>query len=55
MVKQEWSGQIKVFCMLRCRHGDFVYTEEELRVMEADRDALRDAGADGFVFGALTP
>lgn len=47
------SRKIPVFCMLRCRAGNFVYTQEEMEAMKEDVRALRKAGADGFVFGAL--
>lgn len=40
--------------LIRPRGGDFVYAEEEVRVMVRDLAALRGA-ATGFVVGALTP
>ncbi|KAJ9590926.1 hypothetical protein L9F63_016024 [Diploptera punctata] len=47
---------IPVFVMLRLRAGgDFVYTQQEIEVMKNDATVLKDWGADGFVFGALTP
>ncbi|HSI77346.1 MAG TPA: copper homeostasis protein CutC [Lunatimonas sp.] len=46
---------IPIMVMIRPRGGDFVYTEEELEVMATDIRLLRDAGANGFVFGILTP
>lgn len=46
---------IPVFVMIRPRRGmDFVYSPEEVSVMEIDIKTLKEAGADGFVFGALT-
>ena len=46
---------VKVNVLIRPREGDFVYTDEEIAVMEADiREAVK-AGADGIVTGALTP
>lgn len=39
--------------MVRPRAGDFLYTDAELRVMEADIRAFKDAGADGVVLGVL--
>lgn len=45
--------RIPVFCMIRCRAGNFVYSPEEMEVMKEDVTVLRKAGADGFVFGAL--
>lgn len=44
---------IPVFCMIRPRGGDFFYSDKELSVMKEDIQILKDAGADGFVFGAL--
>lgn len=45
--------RIPVFCMLRCRVGNFVYSQEEIDIMKEDARILRKAGADGFVFGVL--
>lgn len=42
-----------VMTMVRPRGGDFVYTEEELGIMEADIFAACEAGADGIVLGCL--
>lgn len=40
--------------MIRPRGGDFCYNSEELQTMILDVEALKLAGADGFVFGCLT-
>ncbi|KZC06017.1 PREDICTED: copper homeostasis protein cutC homolog [Dufourea novaeangliae] len=45
---------IPVYAMLRLRAGNFVYIEEDTEVMLQDLKILKDHGADGFVFGALT-
>jgi len=45
--------KVPVFCMLRCRPGNFIYKPEEIEVMKEDAKILRKSGADGFVFGAL--
>ena len=46
---------IPVFVMLRPRSGDdFVYSSYEVEVMKNDAVVLKEWGADGFVFGALT-
>lgn len=44
-----------VVAMVRPRAGDFVYTNEELAVMEADIRAARRAGLAGVVVGASLP
>ena len=46
--------QIPVFAMVRPRGGEYVYTADEARAMEGDVHAMREAGAHGLVFGALT-
>lgn len=42
-----------VMAMIRPRGGDFVYTEEELSIMEADIFSACEAGVDGIVLGCL--
>lgn len=49
------DGGIPVMAMVRPREGGFVYDESEKRVMLLDAQAMIGAGADGIVFGALTP
>lgn len=44
---------IPVFVMIRPRGGDFLYKALELDVMVSDLVSLKEAGADGFVFGIL--
>ncbi|XP_073840812.1 copper homeostasis protein cutC homolog isoform X2 [Musca autumnalis] len=47
---------IPIYCMLRPRRGnDFVYTDYEMTALLHDMELLQENGADGFVFGALTP
>ena len=45
----------RIMMMIRPRGGDFLYSAEEAEVMRADILAARDGGADGVVFGCLTP
>ena len=45
---------LPVHILIRPRFGDFLYSEEELSVMEADIRAFRRAGAQGAVIGSLT-
>ncbi|XP_060527693.1 copper homeostasis protein cutC homolog [Cylas formicarius] len=47
------SKKVPIFCMLRCRPGNFIYKTEEVEIMKEDAKILRRNGADGFVFGAL--
>ena len=42
-----------VMSMVRPRGGDFLYSQEELEVMELDVRHAKAAGADGVVFGLL--
>ena len=45
--------KIPVFCMIRCRSGDFFYDSYEISTMVSDAKLLSENGADGFVFGFL--
>lgn len=49
------ASSIPVRCLMRPRGGDFQYTNEEIAQMAMEMEALRAAGADGFVIGCLTP
>ncbi|KAK9497454.1 hypothetical protein O3M35_004163 [Rhynocoris fuscipes] len=44
---------IPIFVMIRCRGGDFVYSDHEIEIMADDLKILKENGADGFVFGIL--
>lgn len=46
--------QIPIRCLMRTRAGDFLYTKEEIRMMAAQIEVLRQLGADGFVIGCLS-
>lgn len=52
-VKQ--SVKLPVLTMVRPRPGGFAYSAEEFRVLRRDMDLLLAHGADGIVFGILTP
>ncbi len=46
---------IALYVMIRPRGGDFLYSETEFAVMQADIEAAKAAGADGIVLGLLHP
>lgn len=46
--------KMKIFPMLRPSPGGFIYSDEEKLIILSDLEDLKAAGADGFVFGALT-
>lgn len=47
-------GGIEIHAMIRLREGDFCYTEEEVRQMQADIAYMAKVGVHGVVFGCLT-
>ena len=49
------SISIALNVIIRPRGGDFLYNEEEIREMEYDILMAKELGADGLVFGCLTP
>lgn len=51
-IRQE--SDIEIRAMIRPRSGDFLYTPEELELMELQIRELRALGCEGFVFGCLT-
>lgn len=52
---RERFPQLRIHVLIRPREGDFVYTEDELQVMETDIREAVAAGATAIVAGALTP
>ena len=46
--------RLPIIVMIRPRGNNFVYTNEEFRVMQANVDLFLQAGANGFAFGILT-
>ena len=48
------ESDIPVRCLMRPRAGDFLYTNEEIAMMAAQIQQLKEDGADGFVIGCLT-
>ena len=54
MVRRARSVEgIGLHVIIRPRGGDFLYSPEEIAVMEADIDAAKAEGANGIVFGML--
>ena len=49
------ESDIPIRCLMRYRPGDFFYTADELELLREQIIALKQAGADGFVIGCLTP
>ena len=49
------SISIALNVIIRPRGGDFLYNEEEIKEMEYDIIMAKELGADGLVFGCLTP
>ena len=49
------ASAVPVMAMLRPREGGFRYTDTAFASMLADGEQLLAAGADGLVFGCLTP
>ncbi|CAH1394969.1 unnamed protein product [Nezara viridula] len=46
---------IPVIVMIRPRTGDYIYSDEEIEIMSEDIKIYKEHGADGFVFGIVTP
>lgn len=46
---------IDVFILIRPRSGDFLYSNEELQIMQEDIRIASTEGAQGVVLGVLTP
>lgn len=49
------TGSTHLHVIIRPRGGDFVYSSLEAERMMTDIEVARDLGADGVVFGCLTP
>lgn len=55
LMRRASGADVPVFAMIRPRAGDFVWSPDEMAVMEADIHAARDAGLQGVVLGASRP
>lgn len=54
-VVKSLQSELPAVAMLRPRSGGFAYSPTELEAMEVDGDSFVGAGAQGLVFGVLTP
>ncbi|MFI5257515.1 MAG: copper homeostasis protein CutC [Gemmatimonadales bacterium] len=55
LIEATWDQvTVPLFVLIRPRSGDFLYTHDELDVMERDIRVARSLHADGVVVGALT-
>jgi copper homeostasis protein len=55
LIEVKAAVALPVLVMVRPRPGGFAYNEAEFRVMQRDVDLALEHGADGIVFGILTP
>ncbi len=55
MMRRAAGSGVPVFAMIRPRAGNFVWSPDEMAVMEADIHAAREAGLQGVVLGATLP
>lgn len=46
---------ISLFVMIRPRGGDFLYSDDEFRIMTEDISVAKESGANGVVLGILNP
>lgn len=53
LIEARKNTKIKIVCMVRCRGGNFSYSDEEYDTMFKDAELLLKNGADGIVFGFL--
>ena len=53
--KNNARDKFTINCMVRCRVGDFCYTDSEVETMLEDLKKFVEMDVDGLVFGALTP
>ena len=49
------ESDIPVRCLMRHRAGDFLYSADEISLLSLQITELKQAGANGFVIGCLTP
>ena len=52
---REAFTEVQLYPIIRHRGGDFLYTEEEFRIMLLDVQLCKELGCDGVVVGMLMP
>ncbi|MBT0773359.1 copper homeostasis protein CutC [Kineosporia sp. J2-2] len=55
LVESVLTAGLPVHVLIRCRPGDFVFSEDEVELMTRDVARLVEQGVSGVVVGALTP
>ncbi|NEX47968.1 copper homeostasis protein CutC [Pseudotabrizicola algicola] len=55
MMRRAAGAGVPIYAMIRPRAGDFVWTPDEIAVMEADIEAASACGMQGVVLGASRP
>src|SRR5262245_16906163 len=55
LIEVKAAVTLPVFVMIRPRSGGFAYSDADFKVMARDVDLALAHGADGVVFGVLTP
>lgn len=54
-LSKEMFPNLPIYVMVRPRAGDFLYSDNEINLMKREIEIMTKYGADGFVFGLLTP
>ncbi|MBN2630980.1 MAG: copper homeostasis protein CutC [Rhodobacteraceae bacterium] len=55
MMRRALGASVPIYAMIRPRAGHFVWSPDEIAVMEADIEAAREVGMQGVVLGASRP
>ena len=55
MMRFAAGARVPIYAMIRPRPGDFVWTQDEITLMQTDIEAAREAGMQGVVLGASQP
>lgn len=54
VIEQCHANGIEVMAIIRCRAGDFIYSDDEMDMMITDIEQFKKLGVDGVVFGSTT-